>query len=215
MPVRIRADIGGVSMATQLRDFGQAAHAAVEAGMRGVADGLVLDLRQQIQAGFPNSRRMPTTVTGAFYPATAGKDPAVLVHPRKGAGWLLAAHMGATIAPRTKKVLAIPTRAVPKIMGRQMTPDEVSGHYGEKLDFMPATGGGKAMGYLVLRKRSTGKGGRLGRARQRRAERPAVMFILVRAVTMPQRLRPEETMRRWAELAPHLIEQAARRLGVG
>jgi hypothetical protein len=162
MPVRIRAEIGGRSVATQVRDFGKAAQAAVEAGLTGVADGLVLELRQQIRASFPNSRRMPTTITGDFYPATADKDPAVLVHPRKGAGWLLAAHMGATVTPRTKKVLAIPTRAVPKIMGRQMTPDEVARHYGEKLDFMPAAGAGKAMGYLVLRKRSVGKGGRLG-----------------------------------------------------
>lgn len=215
MPVRIRAEIGGVSMATQLQDFGKAAQAAVEAGLTGVADGLVLELRQQIQAGFPGSRRMPTTVTGRFYPGTAGKDPAVLVHPRKGAGWLLAAHMGTTILPKRGKVLAIPTRAVPKMLGRQMTPDEVARHYGEKLDFMPATGAGKAMGYLVLRKRSTGKSGRLGRARQRRVEKPAVMFILVRSVTMPQRLRPAEVMQRWAELAPYLIEQAARRLGVG
>ncbi|UXQ89169.1 DUF6441 family protein [Synechococcus phage MinM1] len=225
MAVRFRAELNGNPLGEIVRDFGRLSVAAIDAGMEGVAAGLVLELRQEIGAAFPTSRRMPTTVTGRYYPAADGKPPAVLIHPRKGsnAGWILGAHKGGVIrAKESGTALAIPTKHVPRAArgGRRMTPDEVSKHFGERLDLMPARGGGKAMGYLVLRKQTIGRSGRVrrateGRARQGRTARPIVMFILVPAVTLPQRLRPEETVRQWLDLAPRQIEQAARRLGVG
>lgn len=223
MPIRIRAEALGLPPVQAVQDFERLAIEAIDAGMQGVADGLKLELRQDARAAFPNSARIPTTIAGDYYPARNGKPPAVLIHPREGAGWLLRAHMGAEIAPRKKRVLAIPTAAVPKAPGgngRKMRPAEVELRFGEKLDFMPARGGGKATGYLVLRRQTADRTGRVRRAAAgapRRAiqARPAVMFILVPMVTLPARLRPAETIEKWAGLAPRYVEQAARRLGVG
>lgn len=228
MAVRIQAAATGAAPGAQLRDFHARSVASVEAGLTGVREGLLADLRREIAAAFPNSRRLPTTVTATVYPARDdGRPPVLWVHPRKGsnAAEILGAHRGANIVPsRSGTALAIPTARVPRAArgGRRMTPDEVSKHFGEKLDLVPASafgGAGKAWGYLVLRRQTIGRSGRVrrateGRARQGRVATPIVMFILVPAVQLPQRLRPEETVQRWADLAPRQIEQAARRLGV-
>jgi hypothetical protein len=180
----------------------------------------------RIARAFPGSRRLPTTITAALFPARDdGRPPVVWIHPRKGsnAAEILGAHRGTEVVPtKGGTALAIPTKHVPRAArgGRRMTPDEVSRHFGERLDVMPNKRGGKAWGFLVLRRQTIGRSGRVrratdGRARQGRAAQPIVMFILVPAVTMPQRLRPEETAQRWADMAPRQIEQAARRLGVG
>jgi hypothetical protein len=226
MAVHIRAAAAGMTPAAQIRDFRQRSIQAVEIGLQGVREGVLTDLRQEIARAFPGSRRLPTTITATAYPARDdGRPPVVWVHPRKGsnAGEILGAQRGAEIVPtRAGTTLAIPTRRVPRAArgGRRMTPDEVSRHFGERLDVMPAKRGGKAWGYLVLRKQTLGKSGRVrratdGRARQGRVAQPIVMFVLVPVVQMPQRLRPEEIVQRWADLAPRQIEQAARRLGVG
>ena len=224
--VAIRAGVTGTSPAQQLRDFHGRAVRAVEAGLEGVREGVLLDMRQDIARAFPGSRRMPTTITATFYPARDdGRPPVVWVHPRKNsnAAEILGAHRGTSVqATQAGTALAIPTKHVPRAArgGRRMTPDEVSKHFGEKLDVMPNKSGGKAWGFLVLRWQTIGRSGRVrrateGRARQGRTARPIIMFILVPAVTLPQRLRPEETAQKWADLAPRQIEQAARRLGVG
>ena len=224
--VAIRAALSGTPPTQQIRDFQARAVQAVEAGLAGVREGLLTDLRQDIMRAFPGSRRMPTTVTATLYPAREdGRPPVVWVHPRKGsnAGAILGAHRGTDVVPtQAGTALAIPTKHVPRAArgGRRMTPDEVSKHFGERLDVMPNKSGGKAWGFLVLRRQTIGRSGRVrratdGRARQGRVAKPIVMFVLVPAVTLPQRLRPEETVRKWADLAPRQIEQAARRLGVG
>jgi hypothetical protein len=224
--VAIRAELSGATPTQQIRDFQARAVQAVEAGLAGVREGLLTDLRQDIMRAFPGSRRMPTTVTATLYPARDdGRPPVVWVHPRKGsnAAAILGAHRGTDVVPtQAGTALAIPTKHVPRAArgGRRMTPDEVSKHFGERLDVMPNKSGGKAWGFLVLRRQTIGRSGRVrrateGRARQGRVAKPIVMFVLVPAITLPQRLRPEETVRKWADLAPRQIEQAARRLGVG
>lgn len=221
--VAIRAGWTGAPLRARVESFCQRSVAAVEAGLEGVREGVVTDLRQEIARAFPGSRRLPTTITATLYPARDdGRPPVLWVHPRKGsnAGAILGAQRGMTIVPtRAGTALAIPTKHVPRARrgGSRMTPDEVSKHFGERLDVMPAKGGGKAWGYLVLRKQTLGRSGRVrratdGRARQGRTAKPIVMFVLVPAVAMPQRLRPEETMQRWADLTPRMIEQAERRL---
>ena len=225
MPVQIRAELSGTPLPVQMRAFHGRSVAAIEAALEGVREGLLLELRQDIARAFPGNRRMPTMITATVYPAREdGRPPVLWVHPRKGsnAAQILGAHRGVTIQPtRAGTALAIPTKHVPRVRrgGGPMTPDEVSKHFGEKLDVMPNKSGGKAWGFLVLRRQTIGRSGRVrrateGRARQGRTARPIVMFVLVPAVTMPQRLRPDETMRKWADLVPGFIDQAERRLAV-
>jgi hypothetical protein len=228
MPVRIRSSASGATPGQALREFHAQSVQAVEAGLAGVREGVVTELRQEIQRAFPDSRRLPTTITATLFPTREdGRPPVVWVHPRKGsnAAEILGSHRGGDLVPtKSGTAMAIPTGRVPRIRrGRRMTPDEVSRHFGERLTLVPASafggGNGKAWGYLVLRRQTIGRSGRVraataGRARQGRKEQLIVMFILVPAVTMPARLAPERIVQSWADLAPRQIDEAARRIGL-
>ncbi len=212
MPVRIRAEQNGVALRELPLKFERACIEAVDAGMTGVANGLLQELRQDIGGAFPRSRRMPTTITGDYYPAEGDKPPAVLIHPRKGSNIsaVLAGHQGSVIASPRGKLLAIPLRGVPRSGNdgrrRQMGPKEYERRFG-KLIFVPAVPGAKAAGYLAA------KGGTRRRG-QRQPDRYQVLYVLVRDVTLPARLKPLAIVERWADIAPRLVDDAARRLGM-
>ena len=87
---------------------------------------------------------------------------------------------------------------------RQMGPEEYEQRFG-KLVFIPPEPGAKAAGYLAA------KGG-VRRRGQRQPDRYRVLYILVREVMLPQRLRPDEVMQRWADLVPGAIAEAERRI---
>lgn len=211
MPVRIAMEARGMAPAQQIRAFHTESVAAVEAALRGVREGVLTELRQEIQQAFPRSRRLPTTITATFYPARDdGRPPTIWVHPRKGSniGAVLGAHRGATIRARGGNLLAIPLPGVPRSGNdgrrRQMGPEEYEQRFG-KLVFIPPEPGAKAAGYLAA------KGG-VRRRGQRQPDRYRVLYILVREVMLPQRLRPDEVMQRWADLVPGAIAEAERRI---
>jgi len=211
MPVRIAMETRGIDPAGHLRAFHAQSVAAVEAAMAGVREGLLTDLRQEIGAAFPRSRRLPTTITATAYPAREdGREPTVWVHPRKGSNIaaVLGAQRGATIRSAAGTLLAIPLPGVPRSGNdgrrRQMEPREYEAKFG-RLVFVAAKPGAKAVGYLVA------KGG-VRRRGQRTPDRFRVLYVLVREVTLPPRLRPDETVQRWVGLVPRLIADAEARI---
>ncbi|MBU8543998.1 MULTISPECIES: hypothetical protein [Roseomonadaceae] len=224
MMARIRATmtVSGMSASTAIEAQGRRQLAAIEAGMEGVTEGVLLDLRQNIRDAFPRSSRLPTTITGEARGAERGLPPAALIYPRRGANVaeLLESHTGATITPRGGKALAIPLRGVPRIgyqRRRQMTPEQYRATFGrDSLHFVPARPGSKALGYLAAT-RKAGRDFTRGKPGTRRSGRQPkrydLLFVLVRAVVLPARLKPLPIIEKWVELAPVYIERAAALIG--
>ena len=194
------------------------AERALTAGMQGVAAGMLLDMRRDIEAAFPGSRRMATTITGRGYPDRGGASSlqaAAIVRARgKSAAEILAAHRGSTITAGGRKLMAVPTDEVPRIGGRKMKPEEVERRFSASLVVLsPRTlGPGQKNPVLVLRETVT-RGKRRGRVVVRRDRRLRIMFQLVARVDLLRRLQPEEVQARWVARAPALIDQAWQQLG--
>ena len=192
---------------------------AVTAGMRGTATGLLAAMRAEIAGAFPNSRRLPTAITGRAYPDRAGAaslSASAVVRARSpGVAEVLSSHEGSVIRPRGKRYLAVPTKEVPRIGGRRLTPAQVESRYGQKLELLPAgkLGGGQKYNLLVLRAGRLRVAGGAGRARSgrlatRQVRRLHIFFVLMSSVQLRKRLAPEAIGREWAARAPLLMEAA-------
>lgn len=159
--------------------------------------------------------RLANAVRGISYPNRSGRvslDPSgwVYAQPSKdgrGAAAIIESYStGASIVARAgKRFLAIPTEDVPlKRSGDALSPDEVEGRYGRKLQFIsPGDKGFKTpsqrhrgVGYLVLKglviRKATGRWRnatereRGGRTRNPRPVQSVIMFTLVRSVKKPK-----------------------------
>lgn len=225
--IAIQAGLSGTSLTDQITRFGAGALQSVEAALEGVRAAALPELRQEIGQAFPRSRRMPTTITAKLYPAREGKpDPVVWIHPRAGSniGQVLEAHRGTTIRGQGGKLLAIPLRGVPRSGNdgrrRQMSPEEYAAAFGP-LQFVPSKTSAAA-GYLVARRKpgrdfeaAASRRARGARARRTPAKRYEVLFVLVREVVLPARLKPEVILDRQVAQLPELVDRAARVLGLG
>ncbi len=70
--MRLQASTSGTRPRDLLSAMKLRTEQAVTLGMKGVAAGLLVDMRAEIAAAFPGSRRLPTAITGRAYPDRAG-----------------------------------------------------------------------------------------------------------------------------------------------
>lgn len=179
-------------------------------------DGLKQDLRRQIaSAGLGN--RLGNAVRSKVYP-TGGRSSlraAGFVYPSgKGAEKILEAFsQGVTIRGKDGLWLATPTEAAgTRALGKRITPGLWEQATGLRLRLVLH---GK-VGLLVADRNIAGR--RASFKAGRRARRlddlggknsvSAVIFILVRQVTLAKRLDPDSVAQAWADRVPDLIDRA-------
>lgn len=188
----------------------------VAGAVRIATDGLKEDLRRQIaSAGLGN--RLGNAVRSKVYPE--GGRPSLraagLIYPNgKGAEDILEGFSrGTTIRGKDGLWLAIPTaEAGTHALGKRITPGLWERATGLRLRLVLH---GKT-GLLVADRRVGGRRAsfRAGRKAKRLDDLvgkntvSAVIFILVRQVTLSKRLDPESVAQLWADRVPDLIDQA-------
>jgi hypothetical protein len=188
----------------------------VAGAVRIATDGLKADLRRQIAAaGLGN--RLGNSVRSRLYPA--GGRPSLraagLVYPNgKGAEQILEAFsQGTTIRGKDGLWLAIPTEAAgTHALGKRITPGLWERATGLRLRLVLH---GKT-GLLVADRKVSGRRAsfRAGRKAKRLDDLAgkntvsAVIFVLVRQVTLSKRLDPESVAQLWADRVPDLIDTA-------
>lgn len=195
---------------------------AVTAGVRGATEGLKTELRQAVNnAGL--GERLGNAIRSEGYPGdrrgrVASFSAAGLVFVRRAKGKRSGAeeifdafNRGVSITAAGGRFLAIPTPAVPKTRGRQMTPAEVEQFYGRPLQVREGNRPGQLLLFLSLtRGRSARRpGDRVLTTRRRaqgRSERDVLLFVLVRNVKLAKRLDFEALADKWAGEIPRLIE---------
>lgn len=205
------------------REVTAKAKRAVTAGVKGATEGLKTELRQAVNnAGL--GERLGRAIQSEVYPddsrgRVASLSTAGLVFVRRGKGKRTGAeeifdafNRGVTITRPGGKYLAIPTPAVPKTRGRQMSPAEVEQFYGRPLQVREGNQPGQLLAFLNLtRARSTRRPGdrvlTKGRRAQGRTEREVLLFVLVRSVKLGKRLDFNAIAQSWADQVPRLIAQ--------
>lgn len=192
----------------------------VTAGVRGATEGLKIDLRQAVNdAGL--GERLGNSIRSEGYPRDSrgavsfGAAGLVFVRrpkgKRSGATEIFDAFTrGVTITRAGGKYLAIPTAAVPKTRGRQMTPAEVEQYYGRKLLARPGDRPGQILLFLNLTRAKSRRrpGDRVATPRRRaqgRTDREVLLFVLVRSVKLKKRLDFDTIAQKWAGEIPRLI----------
>lgn len=220
--VRVQMSQTG-SLPGMVAEIGNRMAQDVTIGLDGALDGAILELRQELGRAFPQSRRLPTILTGEVEPSRPGRyslRASARIYGRGGkrSSWpapLWALAFGAEITPRNRKYLVIPTKSVPRDGGRlRLSPEAVEERFNEKLVFVPAGRFGKAA-CLVLMRQTIGRSGRVRQLTARRAAqglkaKPTVMFWLIPRVTLPPKWDPRGIIEKWAGLVPDFIEKARR-----
>jgi hypothetical protein len=202
--------------------FGKDALATLKAAVTGAVGiatrGMVQELRHEIgQAGLGG--KLPNAVRGEVYPQ-GGKTSlraAGFIYPRgKGAADILESFsQGVTIRGKDGLWLAIPTKeAGTQALGKRITPGLWEQATGLRLKFVYRPG---RVSFLVATQQyNRGSASRFKAGRKSRNLSSvggsrgvsAIIFILVRQVTLAKRLDPDAIAQRWADRAPDLIDRA-------
>lgn len=193
----------------------------VTAGVRGATEGMKIEMRQAVNnaglgtrlgnairsEGYPQDRRGKTSFHAAglvFVRRPKGE--------RSGALEIFDAFgRGVTITARGGKYLAIPTRAVPRTRGRQMTPAEVEQFYGRKLVVRPGGRPDQVLLFLPLiraksRRRPGYRSATPRRVKAGREVEDVLLFVLVKQVRLDKRLDFDSIADKWAGQIPRLIQ---------
>jgi hypothetical protein len=190
---------------------------AVTAGVKAGAEGLKTDLRARlIQGGL--GERFPNAIRSAVYPQgrdSLGAAGWVFAKGKRTLQILEAYASGATIRARGGRYLAIPTAAAGRSGGRfaRMTPAAWRYRRGTALRLVVPRHGKAGTLLLVARLRpGTGKRGGYrvpsAAALRRKDYDWVVVFVLVKQVEVPQRVRIADLGALWAGRIPALIERA-------
>lgn len=188
--------------------------------MREAAEGLKLELRQQITtAGL--GQRLANTWRAEIYPKGAKSAGAAGLVYSKAPNLVRVYDEGAVIRSKNGFFLAIPTPAAGRYGdGRQkMTPGLWERMHGARLRFIYRRGGPSLLVAENLRARA-GKRGGFGRAsttalRTGRGLATVPMFLLVPQVTVTKRLNVDGAAEKWLAALPGLVVRNWRDLGRG
>lgn len=207
--MRLQAAIEG-DLRRLLADEMKAAEAAVTAGVREAAEGLKLELRQQITAA-GLGQRLANTWRAEVYPKGAKSVGAAGLVYSKAPHLVRVYDEGAVIRCKHGFFLAIPTPAAGRYGdGRQkMNPGLWERMHGARLRFIYRQGGPSLLVAENLRAR-TGKRGSFGRAsatalRTGRGLATVPMFLLVPQVTVTKRLDVDGAAEKWLAALPGLV----------
>ena len=200
--IRLSAAFVGLDFVSGIKQERNVFADATRVAISAAADGLKLELRQQVQAA-GLGERLGNAVASKVYPLN-GKSlhPAALVYPRGRLAERIfeAFNTGATIKAKNKSFIAIPTKnAWVGGKGRKRpTPAEFERHAGIKLSVIPS----KRPGVLLL-------AGKRYRGKVRGGSRDSLIyFVLVPEVRMGRRLAFDAIAARWAARVPDLIDRA-------
>lgn len=218
MPVRISAGRVGTYGPKEFAKFvGDSGGIDVQAGISAATDGLKGDLRDLVeQAGL--GERLGRAIGSKVYPSGSqgSLDAAGIVFPRgpKAQAIFDSFNRGVTITAKgNRKFLAIPTKNAGRSWRNgKARPEEFQERTGIKLRFVPLKNGNAVLVGDSISARA-GKGQRAatrGRRAQGRAVHTLVFFVLIRSVTIPQRLNFEARAQAWADRIPDLIAAADR-----
>lgn len=217
--MRLQAAIEG-DLRRLLADEMKAAEAAVTAGVREAAEGLRLDLRQQI-TGAGLGQRLANTWRAEIYPKGAKSAGAAGLVYSKAPNLVRVYDEGAVIRSRHGFFLAIPTPAAGKYGdGKQkMNPGLWERMHGARLTFVYRRRGPSLLVAGSLRAR-TGKRGGFAKASASaictgRGLATVPMFILVPQVTIRKRLDVDGAANKWLAALPGLVVRNWRDLGRG
>ena len=185
----------------------------VTAAMRAATDETKAELRDQVRSSGLGAR-LANTWRGEVYPERRNSlTPAGYIHsnaPDIVDGFL----RGATIVPiHGSRYLAIPTKNVPRSRGRgnrkKMTPFEVEIEFNQDLFFKRGRGG-RVLAFINAAAARSGRGFRQatpGLLSHGRAEKPVLMFVLVRSARLPKLLDIEGPARRFADRFAAYLER--------
>lgn len=192
---------------------------ALKAAITGGTEYALAEMRQAIRAR-TTSTRLPNIIGAKVYPEgnRLARAPAGQIAPRGKKAEIILKQLaeGATITVRRKRALAIPVHNVRDANGALLPPAAFP-----NLVYIPSKRrDGVRVGVLAYATNRTKRGALRAAERRRQGsvsrsrvqpgvgEDFTVMFILVRAVRIPQAFRPDDIMRRAEARLPGLFDAA-------
>jgi hypothetical protein len=184
-----------ITATADLKAYTQDRHLRLAKGARIGAERMAaaakLAYRQSIRTALGD--RVANALRVDIYPKSAAARthaPAVFVST-KAPKIIEAFSYGATIKNREGFWLAIPTENTPRRGGRRATPLEVEGIFNQDLIFFPGRRG-QMLAFVDVVRAKSGKGFRKStrqRTKDGRQKEIVLMFVMVRQVTLKQRIR--------------------------